>query len=108
MATMGKYCRAYPITRFREYKEWNEKSENVRRERKVVAGKEVEVKLVLSDEDHLYLHKNYVVTDGVFKDENIIFDDVTSEWREFCTHTLNFEILDLDNEDLDTETARGT
>lgn len=98
MATMGKYCKAYPITRFREYGGWNEKTENLRIERKIVEGKEVENKRELSDEDHLYLQENYVVTDGVFKDENIIFNDVTPEWRDFCTHTLSFEILDIDKE----------
>jgi hypothetical protein len=38
------------------------------------------------------LQENYVVTDGIFKDENIIFDDVTDEWKEFCTKELEFEI----------------
>jgi hypothetical protein len=103
MAIMGKYCKAYLIIRFREYRGWGEKTENLRRETKIVEGKEVEGKRQLSDEGHLYLQENYVVTDGVFKDENIIFDDVTPEWRDFCTHTLNFEILELDH-----ETARGT
>jgi hypothetical protein len=92
MATMGKYCKAYPIPRFREYKGWTEKTENVRKEKKVVDGKEVEVERQLTDKDHLYLQENYVVTDGVFLDENIIFDDVTPEWKNFCMHTLKFEV----------------
>jgi len=97
MAIMGKYCKAYPIRRFREYRGWGEKTEKVRRETKRVEGKEVGGKRQLSDEDHLYLQENYAVTDGVFKDENIICDDVTPEWLEFCTYTLNFEILELNN-----------
>ncbi|NMG11729.1 hypothetical protein DP117_34725, partial [Brasilonema sp. UFV-L1] len=43
-------------------------------------------------DDFLYLQENYVVTDGIFKDENIIFDNVTPEWKEFCDKTLAFEI----------------
>jgi hypothetical protein len=27
----------------------------------------------------VYLQENYVVTDGIFKDENVLFDDVTPE-----------------------------
>ena len=42
--------------------------------------------------DLLYLQENYMVTDGVFLDENIIFDDVTPEWKDFCTHVLKFEV----------------
>lgn len=47
---------------------------------------------MLTDDYFLYLQENYVVTDGIFKDENIIFDNVTPEWKKFCTHTLLFEI----------------
>lgn len=92
MATMGTYCKAYPIIRFREYKGWTEKAENARKEKGAADGKEVEDERQLTDKDHLYLQENYVVTDGVFLDENIIFDDVTPEWKDFCTHTLKFEV----------------
>jgi hypothetical protein len=89
---MGKYCKAYPIPRFREYQGWSEKAENVRKEKKVVDGKEVEVARQLTEKDHLYLQENYVVTDGIFIDEHIIFDNVTPEWIEFCKNTLRFEV----------------
>ena len=92
MSTMGKYCKAYPITRFREYPGWREQAENVRKEKEIVDGQEVEKDRQLTDEDYLYLQENYVVTDGIFLDENIIFDDVTSEWIDFCKNVLQFEI----------------
>ena len=72
MGMMGKYCKAYPIERFREYPGWAEKAQEVTK-------------------DYLYLQENYVVTDGVFKDENIVFDDVTPEWIDFCQNILKFE-----------------
>ncbi len=43
MAEMGKYCKAYLAKQFREYPGWTEKKENVRKEKKEVDGKEVEV-----------------------------------------------------------------
>lgn len=92
MATMGKYCKAYPIQMLRGYSHWTEKAENTRPEKKVVDGKEVEEKRVLTEDSFLYMQENYVVTDGIFKDENIIFDDVTPEWVEYCQQTLQFEI----------------
>lgn len=94
MAIMGKYCKAYPIAKFREYTGWTEKTENVRKDKKIVDGKEVELERQLTDDDHLFLQENYVVTDGVFKDENIIFDAVTPEWENFCRQELKFEIPD--------------
>lgn len=96
--TMGRYCKAYPITRFREYEHWKEKAENARKEKKEIDGKEVEVPRELTENDYLYLHENYVVTDGIYLDENVIFDDVTEEWKKFCDTVLNFEIPDFESE----------
>ena len=92
MAVMGKYCNAYPIKKLRQFNQWTENLEHARIERKYVDVKDVDVRRALTDDDFLYLQENYVVTDGVFKDENIIFDDVTPEWKEFCQKTLEFEI----------------
>ncbi|NJM72610.1 MAG: hypothetical protein HC862_22030 [Scytonema sp. RU_4_4] len=92
MATMGKYCKAYSLKTLRQFDQWAEYSENTRKEKQEVDGKEVEVNRVLTDDDFLYLQENYVVTDGIFKDENIIFDNVTPEWKEFCQKNLGFEI----------------
>ncbi|GAA6620722.1 hypothetical protein [Scytonema sp. NUACC26] len=92
MATMGKYCKAYPIQKLRQFSQWTENAENTRKEKKEIDGKEVEVNRELTDDDFLYLQENYVVTDGIFKDENIIFDNVTPEWKEFCHKSLAFEI----------------
>ena len=92
MPKMGKYCKAYSITKFREFNGWSEKSENVRKEKKYENGKETETQRELSDADYLYLQEDFTVTDGIFIDENTIFDDVTAEWITFCKETLNFEI----------------
>jgi hypothetical protein len=92
VAQMGKYCKAYSLLKLRQFSQWTERIENARKEKKQIDGKEVEVDRQLSDDDFLYLQENYVVTDGIFMDENIIFDNVTPEWKDFCTTTLKFEI----------------
>ena len=89
MAKMGKYCKAYPISRFREFAGWTENTQNLRKE-KTDDGQEVQRQL--TDDSFLYLQENYVVTDGIFIDENIIYDNVTPEWVEFCEETLKFEV----------------
>ena len=86
MSKMGSYCKAYPISRFREYQGWAEKTENFRIEKEAPSDGQA------PEKSHLYLQENYVVTDGIFIDENIIFDDVTPEWMDFCKITLNFEV----------------
>jgi hypothetical protein len=84
MATMGKYCKAYMITSLRQFGGWTEKSENAR--------KENDTPRQLGDVDFLYLQENYIVTDGIFIDENVIFDNVTPEWIDFCKNVLKFEV----------------
>lgn len=90
MANMGKYCKAYMIDRFRAYPGWSEKSENARKEK--AEGSDEEKPRVLGEDSFLYLQENYTVTDGIYLDENIIFDDVTDEWKKYCDETLGFEI----------------
>jgi len=75
MAEMGRYCKAYLAKDFHAFPGW---SGGARRE--------------TGEDDILYLQENLVVTDGIFKDEGIVFDRVTPEWTEFCTGTLAFEI----------------
>ena len=92
MSEMGRYCKAYPIQRLRAFPGWSEKSENTRKEKKEVDGQEVEAPRVLTDDTFLYLQENYTVTDGIYIDENIVFDNVSEEWKKFCSENLNFEI----------------
>lgn len=86
MSKMGKYCKAYMIPSFREFSGWTENSQNAR--------KENDSPRQLTDADFLYLQENFVVTDGIFIDENVIFDNVTPEWTDFCKNVLKFEIPD--------------
>lgn len=72
MATMGKYCKAYSLKQLREFSQWTEQNENTRKEKKEVEDQEFEINRQLTDDDFLYLQENYVVTDGIFQDENVI------------------------------------
>lgn len=55
-----------------------------------VNGEIVQVPRDLADEDYVYLQRNFTVTDGIFIDENVIFDEVTPEWIEFCRNVLEY------------------
>ena len=92
MAKIGGYSKAYPRARFREFSGWTENAQNAREEKQKVDGKEESAPRQLTDSDFLYLQENFAVTDGIFLDQNIIFDNVTPEWIEFCENTLKFEI----------------
>ena len=91
MTTLGKYCRAYPLSQLRQFSGWTEKSENTRRIRQEVDGEIVEGPRDLTDADYVYLQGNFTVTDGIFIDENVIFDAVTPEWVDFCRDVLGYQ-----------------
>ena len=93
MTTLGKYCRAYPLSLLRQFPGWTEKPENTRRVRTEVNGETVEAPRDLTDADYVYLQRNFTVTDGIFIDENVIFDAVTPEWIQFCHDVLGYESL---------------
>jgi hypothetical protein len=88
MTVLGRYCKAYPLGQLRQFSGWTEKAENTRRIRREVDGEIVEEARELTDEDYVYVQRNFTVTDGIFVDENIIFSDVTPEWIEFCRTVL--------------------
>lgn len=87
MAEMGKYCKAYMAQDLRKFSGWSENLDNLRQADDVDGGSTAR-RTALGDEDILYLQENYTVTDGIFIDENIIFDKVTDEWKDFCSNGL--------------------
>jgi hypothetical protein len=74
MPEMGRYLKAYAVERFREYPDWSR------------LAKEIE------DRPYLYVQDDYTVTGGIFRDEEVVFSLVTSEWIAFCREVLRFEI----------------
>ena len=82
MSKMGRYCKAYPIAKLQEFGDWA----------KYYRGPEKTDDSANSEEDYLFLQENFTVTKGIFQDEDIVFDNVTSEWEDFCKNTLNFEV----------------
>lgn len=93
MPEMGRYCKAYLVRDLRQFPGWSPDLASLRPVTRVVDGREMtEARTQLEDDDILYLQENYTVTDGIFLDENVVFADVTDEWRVFCTETLDFRI----------------
>ena len=88
MTILGKYCKAYPLHQLRQFPGWTEQPDNARVIREEVDGETVEVARQLTGTHYVYLQGNFTVTDGIFIDENIIFNDVTPEWIEYCRSVL--------------------
>lgn len=78
---MPYYTKAYPLSRLRAFKSWKEKSW---------------VENVDPDKDIAFLHQDFVVTRNSLRDQNddVIFDDISDEWVEFCRRELDFVVPD--------------
>ena len=87
---MGIYCKAYQLSDLRRYPKWKEDPAAARRV-PLADGSGSEPRL-LTDSDVVYIQENHIVTDGIFKDENILFDAVDQDWIAFCEEQLLFAI----------------
>lgn len=86
--TQRKYCKAYHLKDFRQFEGWNESRINWK---KSADGAEDEP---LADDDVVFLHEDYTVTQSIWSNENVIYNSVTPEWQDFCNTTLEFKVPD--------------
>ena len=92
MAEMGRYCKAYLAKDLRAFPGWRENASAIRLRGEEDGDRGGAAPDVLADDDILYLQETFVVTDGIFLDENVVFADVTPEWEAFCRGPLAFEL----------------
>jgi uncharacterized protein len=71
-----KYCTAYHLSNLRRYPSWSSEVQD------------------LNDDDVVFLHQDYTVTKSIWAGENVIFSNVTDEWKEFCNTQLQFVVPD--------------
>lgn len=75
---MRRYCKAYQLRDLRQFEGWQEKQNE--------SGEP------LSDEEVCYIWDDFTVVLSPIKDDHPLFDQVTPEWRAFCTTRLHFAI----------------
>jgi hypothetical protein len=102
MNRLGKYCKAYTLDDLRKFSGW---SEGAREEQGQNGGVEAQPTGETDLSNILFLQEDYTVTAGIFLDENVIFDNVTPEWIEFCRETLKFDAPAIEPGDGNSEQA---
>jgi hypothetical protein len=75
-STPRKYCTAYYVGDLHRYPGWTSDTPD------------------LKDDDIVFLHQDYTVTRSMWAGEEVIFNDVTEQWREFCNNELRFVVPD--------------
>jgi len=76
-STYGNYARAYLLGDLRKFSDWREEKSNE-----------------LSDDDVVFLQEDFTVTQLIWPGENVIFNQSTPEWIEFCTQELKLKVPD--------------
>lgn len=89
MTQIAPYCKAYPAKRFQEFAGWTAREETPSTpEPSDRESDDAEL------DDYWFIQDTYVVTRGILPDEDIVFDQVSPEWIEFCRTTLEFAVPD--------------
>ena len=78
---MHPYCRAYMLSALRQYPGWREAAATA------TTG-------ARSDDDIVFVHDDLTVTASVWPDEDVVFAEVTDEWRRFLEEELDFRVPD--------------
>jgi ankyrin repeat protein len=79
-----KYCTAYPLDELRRFPSWP-----------AAAAPSAESNGNHADDpDVVFIHEDYKVTKSIWPGENVIFGDVTDQWKEFCRNELKFSVPD--------------
>jgi hypothetical protein len=86
------YCKAYYLGELRKFGDWSESRINGKEESSAPGGPGNPGTAPLADEEVVYLHQDFTVTQSMWHDENVIFNQITPEWREFCERELRFAI----------------
>jgi hypothetical protein len=87
-----KYCKAYHLSDLRKFAGWSEGRINWK-EKKDEPGDDG----AFPDAKVVFIHQDFTVTESVWPNENVIFNQVSADWRGFCADELAFKVpTDLD------------
>ena len=89
-----KYCTAYHLGELRRYSSWTENKLDAGNTGKETASDQSSESPGLSDDDVVFLQHDYTVTKSIWHGEDVIFDNVTEQWKEFCNSELRFAVPD--------------
>jgi ankyrin repeat protein len=89
-----KYCKASHLKDFRQFSSWSESKINWKEDKNDTDdGDETkDGDKEFSGDDIVFIHQDYTVTQSMWHNENVIFNNVTPEWKKFCAEVLKFKV----------------
>ncbi len=89
-----KYCKAYYLEDLRKYPEWNESRINWKKRNGHDGDSSGDPNDPFPDEKVVFIHQDFTVTESAWHNENVVFNQTNSAWKEFCATTLKFKVPD--------------
>lgn len=83
-----QYCKVYQVSALRRFPDWKENHSNGAENNGNGSADE------FAEDDVVFLHQDFTVTRSMWHNEDVIFDQVSPEWKEFCTNVLEFKVPD--------------
>ena len=91
-STQRKYCKAYRLSELRRYPAFTESKTEKQATRDQSNGSAEQSEL--SADDIVFIHQDFTVARSMWEHEDVIFDQVTPEWIDFCSRELSFKVPD--------------
>jgi ankyrin repeat protein len=85
-----QYCKAYLLGDLRRFPGWSEVRINWKGSNDPKGSDQAE----FADDRVVFIHQDFTVTESMRHNENVIFNQFSPEWKEFCATTLEFKVLD--------------
>ena len=89
--TESLYCKAYRLGDLRANPAWAESHISWKKSMEQDDGS---CNKPLIDEQVVFIHQDFTVTESMYQNENIIFNQADAAWREFCANSLQFKAPD--------------
>lgn len=68
------YCKAYPVEAFDQFPGWRQ------------------ARQALTDDAAVYLHQDFSVTKSMWHGEDVVFENISENWRNYCRDCLGFQV----------------
>lgn len=90
-----QYCKAYQLSALRQFPAWPEQQSNGEVKKSNGAnGEDENAGQALGEDEVVFLQHDFTVTRSMWHNEDILFDQVSPEWKEFCVSVLKFSVPD--------------
>lgn len=86
-----QYCKAYELAALRQFPDWKENNTNGTENGNGAANG---FDQQFAEDDIVFLHQDFTVTRSMWHNEDVMFDQASPEWKEFCTNVLEFKVPD--------------